>query len=63
MPLVIISTLTLILEAYFNLTIFAILGLPDEVLAAPIAQDWVKYNEIDNQGELGPKSEFMTNLK
>ena len=42
---------------------FKILGLPDEVLAAPIAQDWVKYNEIDNQGELGPKSEFMTNLK
>jgi len=38
-------------------------GLPDEVLAAPIAQDWVKYNEIDNQGELGPKSDFMTNLK
>ena len=39
------------------------IGLPDEVLAAPIAQDWVKYNETDNQGELGPKSDFMTNLK
>jgi len=34
-------------------------GLPEEVLAAPIASDWVKYNEIDNQGELSTKSEFM----
>ena len=37
--------------------------LPEEVLAAPIAVDWVKYNEIDNQGELGPKDEFMSHLK
>ena len=34
-------------------------GLPEEVLAAPIASDWVKYNEIDNQGELSAKSDFM----
>jgi hypothetical protein len=37
--------------------------LPEEVLAAPIASDWVKYNEIDNQGELGPKDEFMAHLQ
>jgi len=37
-------------------------GLPDEVLAAPIATDWVKYNEIDNQGEMGPKEEFWKNF-
>ena len=34
-------------------------GLPQEILGAPIASDWVKYNEIDNQGELSPKSDFM----
>jgi len=33
--------------------------LPEEILAAPIASDWVKYNEIDNQGELSPKSDFL----
>lgn len=27
-------------------------GLNDEMLSAPIARDWVKYNEGDNQGEL-----------
>ena len=37
--------------------------LPEEVLAAPIATDWVKYNEIDNQGELGNKDDFMKLLK
>lgn len=26
--------------------------LSDEMLSAPIAQDWVKYNVGDNQGEL-----------
>jgi hypothetical protein len=36
--------------------------LPGEVLAAPIALDWVKYNEIDNQGELGSKDDFMSLL-
>ena len=34
-------------------------GLPEEVLAAPIASDWVKYNEVNNQGELSDKSDFM----
>ena len=27
-------------------------GIPEHLLAAPIAADWVKYNEVDNQGEL-----------
>ena len=36
--------------------------LPEDMLAAPIASDWVKYNDHDNQGELGPKSEFLKHL-
>jgi acyl-CoA oxidase len=27
-------------------------GIPDHLIAAPIASDWVKYNVVDNQGEL-----------
>jgi acyl-CoA oxidase len=27
-------------------------GIPDEMLSAPIAQDWVSYNQYDNQGEV-----------
>eukprot|EP01097_Dermamoeba_algensis_P004280 TRINITY_DN2823_c0_g1_i1.p1 TRINITY_DN2823_c0_g1~~TRINITY_DN2823_c0_g1_i1.p1 ORF type:complete len:509 (-),score=163.97 TRINITY_DN2823_c0_g1_i1:163-1689(-) len=27
-------------------------GIPDEVLAAPIGLDWVKFNETDNRGEI-----------
>ena len=27
-------------------------GIPEHLLAAPIAADWVKYNKVDNQGEL-----------
>ena len=27
-------------------------GIPDHLLAAPIAADWAKFNAIDNQGEL-----------
>ncbi|EPZ31508.1 Acyl-CoA dehydrogenase/oxidase domain-containing protein [Rozella allomycis CSF55] len=27
-------------------------GIPSHVLSAPIANDWVKYNESDNQGEI-----------
>jgi len=27
-------------------------AINDEMLSAPIARDWVKYNEGDNQGEL-----------
>lgn len=38
-------------------------GLPDEVLAAPIAGDWVKYNEYDNQGELTTEEEFKRILR
>ena len=37
--------------------------LPEDMLAAPIASDWVKYNAYDNQGELAPKSEFLKHLK
>ena len=36
--------------------------LPEDMLAAPIASDWVKFNERDNQGELAPKSEFLKQL-
>jgi len=27
-------------------------GIPDKMISAPIARDWVAYNEYDNQGEL-----------
>lgn len=27
-------------------------GIPEHLVAAPIAGDWAKYNEADNQGEL-----------
>ncbi|GAB4821263.1 hypothetical protein N2152v2_008309 [Parachlorella kessleri] len=27
-------------------------GIPDHLVAAPIAADWAKYNEVDNQGEV-----------
>ena len=27
-------------------------GIPDEMISAPIAMDWVKYNSYDNQGEV-----------
>lgn len=27
-------------------------GIPDHLLAAPIAADWIKYNRVDNRGEL-----------
>lgn len=27
-------------------------GIPEHLLAAPIASDWVTYNAVDNQGEL-----------
>ena len=36
--------------------------LPEDMLAAPIASDWVKFNERDNQGELAPKAEFLKQL-
>jgi len=29
-------------------------GLTDEMISAPAALDWVKYNEYDNQGEVDP---------
>ena len=27
-------------------------GIPEEMLSAPIARDWVQYNSYDNQGEV-----------
>lgn len=27
-------------------------GIPDHLLAAPIAADWVDFNRVDNRGEL-----------
>ncbi|XP_059092261.1 uncharacterized protein LOC131887642 [Tigriopus californicus] len=38
-------------------------ALPEEVLAAPIARDWVKYNEYDNQGELATNEQFQKILQ
>ena len=45
------------------LSLIEAFDLPEAVLAAPIALDWVKYNETDNQGELGSKDEFMALLQ
>lgn len=33
-------------------TVVEAFGIPDHLVAAPIAGDWVKYNLVDNQGEL-----------
>lgn len=38
-------------------------GLSQDVLAAPIAGEWVAYNDGDNQGEHGTKKEFLEVLK
>ena len=38
-------------------------GLPEDVLAAPIAGNWVDYNNYDNQGELTTRKEFEAILK
>jgi acyl-CoA oxidase len=27
-------------------------GIPEHLLVAPIAADWIKYNVVDNRGEL-----------
>ena len=27
-------------------------GIPDHLVAAPIAGDWERYNRVDNKGEL-----------
>lgn len=34
------------------LTLVEAFGIPEEILHAPLAGDWAKYNETDNQGEL-----------
>ncbi|RIA89804.1 acyl-CoA dehydrogenase/oxidase [Glomus cerebriforme] len=36
----------------YSMQLVDALGVDPRVLYAPIANDWVKYNEIDNQGEL-----------
>jgi hypothetical protein len=37
-------------------------GIPEHVISAPIAKDWVKYNETDNQGELVKINQILFNL-
>ena len=34
-------------------------GLTDAMLSAPIARDWVGYNEYDNQGEMSKEEELL----
>ena len=34
-------------------------AIPDEIIYAPIANDWVKYNEGDNQGEIVLKHQYQ----
>ncbi|PKK75426.1 acyl-CoA oxidase [Rhizophagus irregularis] len=38
--------------APYNKQLINVLGVDPRILYAPIANDWVKYNETDNQGEL-----------
>jgi hypothetical protein len=33
-------------------TLIDCFGIPEHLVAAPIAGDWARYNEADNQGEL-----------
>lgn len=35
-----------------SLNLIDAFDIPEHLICAPIAQDWVKYNETDNQGEL-----------
>jgi len=42
-----------------SLALIEAFGLPEEMLQAPIASDWVSYNSYDNQGELMTKEEFQ----
>jgi acyl-CoA oxidase len=35
-----------------SLSICDAFAITDTMLSAPIARDWVKYNEYDNQGEV-----------
>jgi len=44
--------------APYSLAIVESFGLPEEMLQAPIASDWVGYNAYDNQGELMTEQEF-----
>jgi len=37
-------------------------GLPKDALHAPIADDWVAFNEYDNQGELTTEEQFKSML-
>ena len=45
------------------LSLIETFDLPEDLLAAPIARDWVKFNEGDNQGELATKEEFQKILR
>jgi len=49
--------------APYSLAIVESFGLPEEMLMAPIASDWIGYNAYDNQGELTTRQEFDAILK
>eukprot|EP00995_Heteronema_vittatum_P011286 NODE_6900_length_429_cov_48.563158_g5291_i0.p3 GENE.NODE_6900_length_429_cov_48.563158_g5291_i0~~NODE_6900_length_429_cov_48.563158_g5291_i0.p3 ORF type:complete len:95 (+),score=44.76 NODE_6900_length_429_cov_48.563158_g5291_i0:30-287(+) len=34
-------------------------GIPEHMLTAPIAHDWIEYNAADNQGEVVSKEECL----
>lgn len=38
--------------APYSISLVQAFGIPDHLLNAPIAQDWITYNTVDNQGEL-----------
>jgi len=46
-----------------SLALVEAFGLPEEMLLAPIAADWVDYNAYDNQGELQTKEDFLKVLR
>lgn len=41
--------------AAFSLTLVDFIGVDKDMVRAPIANDWVAYNAVDNRGELKPK--------
>lgn len=51
-PTSILPSLHAAIAEFFPLSMIAInaFGIPEHMLRAPIARDWVKYNEGDNQG-------------
>ncbi len=57
------------LEKFYDQTILAVesiamdaiesFNIPDELLNAPISQNWIKYNDYDNQGKRIKKKKFF----